>query len=103
MTFPFGRANTSVFIDPSYIWVRYDDAFDNSGFNRDSQGYDVREMPKTFASFAPLGLVLTIMMGAAVAERSGMSRHRYMILILERAISANVTVREEVAFSNEHP
>ena len=35
-------ANTSVFIDPSYIWVRYDDALDNSGFNRDSQGYDVR-------------------------------------------------------------
>lgn len=30
------------------------------------------EMPKTFAGFAPLGLVLTIMMGAAVAERSGM-------------------------------
>jgi len=30
------------------------------------------EMPRTFASFAPLGLVLTIMMGAAVAERSGM-------------------------------
>ena len=38
-----------------------------------------------------------------LAARSGMSRHRYMILILERAISANVTVREEVAFSNEHP
>lgn len=30
------------------------------------------EMPKTFAGFAPLGLVLTIMMGAAVAERSGL-------------------------------
>ena len=30
------------------------------------------EMPKTFASFAPLGLVLTIMMGAAVAERAGL-------------------------------
>ncbi|MES2033120.1 MAG: AbgT family transporter [Pseudomonadota bacterium] len=30
------------------------------------------EMPRTFASFAPLGLVLTIMMGAAVAERSGL-------------------------------
>ncbi len=30
------------------------------------------QMPKTFAGFAPLGLVLTIMMGAAVAERSGM-------------------------------
>ncbi len=30
------------------------------------------EMPRTFASFAPLGLVLTIMMGAAVAERAGL-------------------------------
>ncbi len=30
------------------------------------------EMPKTFTSFAPLGLILTIMLGAAVAERSGM-------------------------------
>lgn len=30
------------------------------------------EMPRTFAGFAPLGLVLTIMLGAAVAERSGM-------------------------------
>ncbi len=30
------------------------------------------DMPRTFASFAPLGLVLTIMMGAAVAERSGL-------------------------------
>jgi len=38
-----------------------------------------------------------------LAARSGMSRHRYMILILERAISADVVVREEVAFSNEHP
>ena len=38
-----------------------------------------------------------------LAAKSGMSRHRYMILILERAVNANVTVREEVAFSNEHP
>jgi len=30
------------------------------------------EMPRTFAGFAPLGLVLTIMIGAAVAERSGL-------------------------------
>jgi aminobenzoyl-glutamate transport protein len=30
------------------------------------------EMPKTFTSFAPLGLILTIMLGAAVAERSGL-------------------------------
>ena len=38
-----------------------------------------------------------------LAAKSGMSRHRYMILILERAVKANVTVREEVAFSNGHP
>ena len=35
-----------------------------------------------------------------LAEASGMSRHRYMILILERAVMANVIVREQVAFSN---
>jgi predicted transcriptional regulator len=38
-----------------------------------------------------------------LAARSGMSRHRYMIVILERAIKADVVVREELAFSNEHP
>jgi hypothetical protein len=38
-----------------------------------------------------------------LAAQSGMSRHRYMILSLERAVRSNVTVREEVAFSNEHP
>ncbi len=30
------------------------------------------EMPRTYAGFAPLGIILTIMMGAAVAERSGL-------------------------------
>jgi aminobenzoyl-glutamate transport protein len=29
------------------------------------------EMPKTLTGFAPLGLVLTLILGAAVAERSG--------------------------------
>lgn len=32
----------------------------------------VTEMPRTFTGFAPLGLVLTLILGAAVAERSGM-------------------------------
>jgi aminobenzoyl-glutamate transport protein len=32
----------------------------------------VTEMPKTFTGFAPLGLVLTLILGAAVAERSGL-------------------------------
>ena len=36
-----------------------------------------------------------------LAARSGMTRHRYMILILERAIEADVVVREQLAFSNE--
>ena len=30
------------------------------------------EMPKTFTGFAPLGLILTIILGASVAERSGL-------------------------------
>lgn len=32
----------------------------------------VTEMPRTFTGFAPLGLVLTLILGAAVAERSGL-------------------------------
>ena len=38
-----------------------------------------------------------------LAARSDMTRHRYMILILERAIKADVVVREQLAFSNERP
>jgi hypothetical protein len=30
-----------------------------------------------------------------------MSRHRYMIVVLERAVRTNVVVREELAFSDE--
>ena len=30
------------------------------------------EMPKTFTGFAPLGLILTVILGASVAERSGL-------------------------------
>ena len=36
-----------------------------------------------------------------LAERSRMSRHRYMILVLERALKNNLVLREEVAFSDE--
>ena len=32
----------------------------------------ITEMPRTFAGFAPLGVVLTIMLGAGVADRSGL-------------------------------
>ena len=32
----------------------------------------ITEIPRTFAAFAPLGLVLTIMLGAGVADRSGL-------------------------------
>ncbi len=35
-------ANTSLFFDPTYSWVRYDTAIDNFGHNRNSQGYDLR-------------------------------------------------------------
>ena len=36
-----------------------------------------------------------------LAVRSGMSRHRYMILVLERAVRNSVVLREAVAFSDE--
>jgi predicted transcriptional regulator len=35
------------------------------------------------------------------AERSGMTRHRYMILILERAIEKEVILKETVQFTRE--
>lgn len=41
-------------------------------FSADNIARLFTEMPRTYASFAPLGIVLTIMMGAAVAERSGL-------------------------------
>ena len=44
----------------------------SSLFSEENIGRLLTDMPRTFASFAPLGLVLTIMLGAAVAERSGM-------------------------------
>lgn len=44
----------------------------SSLFSADNIARLFTEMPKTYASFTPLGIVLTIMMGAAVAERSGM-------------------------------
>jgi aminobenzoyl-glutamate transport protein len=44
----------------------------SSLFSEENIGRLLTEMPRTFASFAPLGLVLTIMLGAAVAERTGM-------------------------------
>lgn len=34
--------HTTVFVDPGYTWVRYDDNIDTSGFKRNSEGYDVR-------------------------------------------------------------
>ena len=33
---------TTIFIDPSYTWVRYDKNLDTGGFKRNSEGYDVR-------------------------------------------------------------
>jgi predicted transcriptional regulator len=36
-----------------------------------------------------------------LASRSKMSRHRYMILVLQRAARNSVVLREEIAFSDE--
>jgi len=41
-------------------------------FSEDNIARLLTEMPKTLTSFAPLGLVLTLILGAAVAERTGM-------------------------------
>ena len=41
-------------------------------FSADNIARLFTEMPRTYASFTPLGIILTIMMGAAVAERSGL-------------------------------
>ena len=44
----------------------------SSLFSADNIARLFTEMPRTYASFTPLGIILTIMMGAAVAERSGL-------------------------------
>ena len=44
---------------------------------------------------------LTVKKLDQLAARSGMSRHRYMILVLERAVRNSVVLREAVAFSDE--
>ena len=41
-------------------------------FSAENIGRLLTEMPRTMSGFAPLGLILVIMLGAAVAERSGM-------------------------------
>ena len=41
-------------------------------FSSDNIARLLTEMPRTMSGFAPLGLILVIMLGAAVAERSGM-------------------------------
>jgi aminobenzoyl-glutamate transport protein len=41
-------------------------------FNEENIARLLTEMPKTFAGFAPLGLVLAIVLGAAVAEKAGL-------------------------------
>ncbi len=41
-------------------------------FSEENMARLITEMPRTLTSFAPLGLVLTLILGAAVAERSGM-------------------------------
>ncbi len=41
-------------------------------FSEENLGRLLTEMPKTLTGFAPLGLVLTLILGAAVAERAGL-------------------------------
>jgi aminobenzoyl-glutamate transport protein len=41
-------------------------------FSQDNIARLLTEMPKTLTGFAPLGLVMTLILGASVAERSGM-------------------------------
>lgn len=41
-------------------------------FNEENIGRLLTEMPRTMAGFAPLGLVLTIVLGASVAEKAGL-------------------------------
>jgi aminobenzoyl-glutamate transport protein len=41
-------------------------------FNGENIGRLLTEMPRTMAGFAPLGLVLTIVLGASVAEKAGL-------------------------------
>ena len=41
-------------------------------FSEDNVRRLLAEMPRTMSGFAPLGLILVIMLGAAVAERSGL-------------------------------
>ena len=41
-------------------------------FNEENMGRLLTEMPKTLSSFAPLGLVLVIVLGASVAEKAGL-------------------------------
>jgi aminobenzoyl-glutamate transport protein len=49
--------------------IRYDAM---SLFSAENVGRLLTEMPRTMSGFAPLGLILVIMLGAAVAERSGL-------------------------------
>ncbi len=44
----------------------------SSLFSEDNIARLLTEMPRTFTGFAPLGLVLVLILGAAVAERTGM-------------------------------
>lgn len=38
---------------------------------------------------------------SAMAKKSGMTRHRYMVLVLERAVERKIAVQEKLFFSDE--
>jgi aminobenzoyl-glutamate transport protein len=44
----------------------------SSLFNEENVARLLTEMPRTMSSFAPLGLVLVMILGASVAERAGL-------------------------------
>ncbi len=60
------------------------------------------EMPKTFTSFPPLGLVLVVMLGAAVAERSGFFAASIGRLVKKAPISLLVPATFAVALLSHH-
>ncbi|MGL6042585.1 MAG: AbgT family transporter, partial [Sandaracinobacteroides sp.] len=66
---PFGgdTAPTFATLENGIATFRAESLFSESNLRR-----LLTEMPKTFTSFAPLGLALTIMMAVSVADRSGL-------------------------------
>ncbi len=68
----------SVFIDPSYQWVRYDRQIDAFGFSRNSSGFDIRagvayDITRTITAELGLGYFRRTFSDARLAPVSGLS------------------------------